>query len=167
MTKSRFEAIVRVTWESCRVQARGRVGHTVRGAWVAALLTALGAAILGVVGSSKTVWLAALTAALALFAACAGHLYALRLYASRHHRVDVLRLTFDEQGIRVLSDIEDSKIAYSDVIGIGRDAHYLMLRLRHHVPLVVGSGEVVGGKMDALVDFLRNRTGRDVRSLWS
>lgn len=164
MAESRFEATVRVTWESCRVQARGRVGHTVRGAWVAALLAALGAAILRAAGSPKTIWLAALTAALALFAACAERLYALRLYASRHQKVDALRLTFDDQGIRALSNVEDSRIAYSDVIGLGKDAHFLVLRLRHHVPLVVRSDEVDGGRMDALVDFLKSRTGKDVRS---
>lgn len=167
MAETRFEAVVRVTWESCRVQARIRVGHTVREAWVAALLAALGAAILWGAGSSKALWLAILTAALALFAACAEQLYAARLYASRHHRVDALRLTFEGRGIRALSSVEDSRFAYGDVTWLGQDARYLVLRLRHHVPLVVGRDEVEGGQMDALTDFLKARTGLDVRPLRS
>lgn len=167
MSEIRFEAVVRVTRESCRVQARCRVGHTVREAWVAALLSALGAAILRTIHSPKVLWLMAVTAALVLFAVCAERLYAARLYALRHHRVDAVRLAFDEQGIRVDSDIEDSRFAYGDVTWLGQDARYLVLRLRHHVPLAVGRDEVADGRMDELADFLKTRTGLDVHPLKS
>lgn len=164
MKKPLYKATFRVTRESCHALAKAKSSQYFRTVWVCNALIALGVAILWAIGSRHAWWLTVVLAALVFHSALGMRLSAWRMYASRNASVDVTRLSFMEEGVKVKSRVEESMIRYDQFTGLRRDGRYLMIYMRHHTPLVVCDDEVEGGKAAELAAFLTERTGMTPRA---
>ena len=88
-----------------------------------------------------------------------------RLYSARNKEAHEVRLTFADGGIWVRTRVEETRMDYGAVTGLFEDAGYLVVRMKHHTPLVVPKADVPGGQADALRDMLCRKTGQTVRRL--
>ena len=88
-----------------------------------------------------------------------------RLYSARNKEAHEVRLTFADGGIWVRTRVEETRMDYGAVTGLFEDAGYLVVRMKHHTPLVVLKADVPGGQADALRDMLCRKTGQTVRRM--
>jgi len=164
MKETRFEVNIRVTRESCRALARARSSQHIRVIWLCNTAIALGVLILWAVDSRDAVWLTVLLAVLVLHTVLRPYLTALRLYASRNAAVDVIRLSFSDEGIAVFSNVEESMLRYSMVTGLKEDSAYIIIFMRHHTPLVICKAELED-KVEGLKEYLKEQTGLEIRAM--
>ena len=66
---------------------------------------------------------------------------------------------------RTRTRVEETRMDYGAVTGLFEDAGYLVVRMKHHTPLVVLKADVPGGQADALRDMLCRKTGQTVRRM--
>lgn len=163
MKEPQFKVTVRVTPESSRALAKARAGQHNGVIWLCNAVIALCTVCLAALRSVHAIWMAALLALLLMHVFLRVPLTAWWLYSTRNEAVDKIHLSFDDEGIRVYTRVETSMIRYEAITGLREDRKYLMITIRQHTPLVVGKAEVPDGRAAALADFLKVKTGLDVR----
>lgn len=163
MSEPLFDVTVKVTPETCCALAKARAGQHNRVIWLCNAVIALCLCCLWAVHSPHVVWVSILLALLLLHTLFRVRLTAMLLYLARNHMVDQIRMTFTEQGIRVRTKVEKSLLRYDVVTGLREDRRYLMIMLQHHTPLVVAKSELPDGRAEALAEYLKEKTGMEIR----
>ena len=165
MSQTLFEIVTHVTRDSCRAQARAHSGRRSRTAWICCAMIAAGVAVLWAVDAKFAVWPTVLLGILLVQMLLQSETLGWRLYSARNREAHEVRLTFADGGIWVRTRVEETRMDYGAVTGLFEDAGYLVVRMKHHTPLVVLKADVPGGQADALRDMLCRKTGQTVRRL--
>lgn len=163
MSEPLFDVTVKVTPETCHALAKARAGQHNRIIWLCNAVIALCLCCLWAVRSHHVVWVSILLVLLLLHALLRVRLAAVWMYLARNQTVDQIRMTFSDKGIRVQSRVEKSKLRYDAVTGLREDRRFLMITLQHHTPLVVAKAELPDGRAEALAEYLKEKTGMEIR----
>ena len=165
MSQTLFEIVTHVTRDSCRAQARAHSGRRSRTAWICCAMIAAGVAVLWAVDAKFAVWPTVLLGILLVQMLLQSETLGWRLYSARNREAHEVRLPFADGGIWVRTRVEETRLDYGAVTGIYEDPGYLVVRMKHHTPLVVPKADVPGGQAGALRDMLCRKTGHAVRRM--
>lgn len=163
MREPLFDVTVKVTPETCYALAKARAGQHSRIIWLCNVVIAFGAATLWAIHSPHAVWITVLLAVLLLHTLLRVRITAVWLYSARNESVDSVRMSFSDKGIRVQTKVEKSMIHYDMITGLREDRKHLMITMRHHTPLVVAKAELPDGRAEALAEYLKEKTGMEIR----
>lgn len=164
MSATSFEVSTTITRDGCRAQAQARIGQHRREIYVLLAGLALATAILFAIHSQHADTMLGVTAIIVLYDVLMIPMTAERLYSSRNTAVDSIWLSFGEEDMFVSTNVEETYIEYDQVTHIYANSRFIVLCAKHHAPLVFKKTEVLGQRADELIQFLVNRTGKELRS---
>lgn len=159
MKEPYIEVASRVTRESCRAQARAKVGRHNGFAWLICALMTIAVVLLWRIGSFHARWMTVLLAVFLAQTLLGVRLEGWRLYSGRNESVTEVQLTFDEEGVSVKTCVEETRIGYGSVTGLWEDDRYIVVLLKHHTPLVLLKADVPDGRAAKLQAMLSQKTG--------
>ena len=158
-----FEVKTSITREGCRAQAAASLAHHIREICLITTILALATAVLYAIRSPKVEIVGAIFAVVALYNLLAIPMTSMRLYSSRNSAVDSIFLAFENDSLRVSTNVEDTWIDYDQITHMAENSGFYILYAKHHTPLTFKKTEVLGGRADELKVFLEKQTGQTFR----